>query len=139
VAKQEQSFLVTALSTDGGGIPRNTTLEQGLALVRFGALSLKDLVRKACVNPARMLGVDTKGHLGLGADADIVVVDHATDRAASVVAGGEIIVRNGTVTGKGGSFLTTEVGQAFFKDQPIASTVVAPGWLRGDGSVNLDH
>jgi hypothetical protein len=139
LARKAGAFVVTALSTDGGGIPRNTTLKQGLALVRFGALSLKDLVRKACVNPARMLGLDFKGQLGLGADADIVVVDRATDQAAWVVAGGEIIVRNGTVTGSGGRFLTTELGQAFFRDQHAESTVVTPDWLRGDGPANLDQ
>jgi dihydroorotase-like cyclic amidohydrolase len=89
------SFAIPALGTDGGGIPRNTTLEQGLALVCFGALSLADLVTKACVNPAQMLGLPTKGHLGTGADADLIVVDPLTGRA-------EWVLANGQVAGAGG-------------------------------------
>ena len=71
---------MTALSTDGGAIPRNTTIEQGLALVEFGALTLDDFVRKACLNAARMFGLDRKGHFSPGADADIAVVDPCSER-----------------------------------------------------------
>jgi cytosine/adenosine deaminase-related metal-dependent hydrolase len=123
------SFAVPALGTDGGGIPRNTTLQQGLALVRFGALSPADLVTKACVNPARMLGLQTKGHLGVGADADLVVVDPLTGRAEWVVANGHIVVQDSQVIGQGGRFLTTEAGQASLSEQGMESRAVAPDWL----------
>ena len=129
VARTGGAFAVTALSTDGGGIPRNVTLEKGLALVRFGAFSLSDFVTKACVNPARMLGADAKGHLGIGADADIVVVDPAADRAEWVIANGQVIVREGVVVGRGGSLLTTERGQAALTARGVESRAVGPGWL----------
>ena len=48
LAKHDGQFVVTALSTDGGAIPRNLTLKQGLALVDFGALSMTTL----CGRPA---------------------------------------------------------------------------------------
>lgn len=130
IARANGSFAVTALSTDGGGIPRNTTLVQGLALVRFGALSLEDLVTKASMYPARMLGLDTKGHLGPGADADVIVVEPATGNVAWAIAEGQVVVREGTVVGQGGCLLTTEIGQAALRGQGVRSRVVAPEWLR---------
>ena len=43
-------------------------------LVNPGFLTVEELVRKMSVNPARILGLP-KGHLGVGADADITIVD----------------------------------------------------------------
>ena len=129
LARVDGAFAIPALSTDGGGIPRNTTLQQGLALVHFGALSLDDLVVKASLNPARMLGLSGKGHLDAGADADVIVVEPATGRVAWGVANGEIIVREGQVVGRGGRMFTTEAGQASIRSQGIESRAVAPEWL----------
>jgi imidazolonepropionase-like amidohydrolase len=129
VAKVNGAFAVTALSTDGGAIPRNTTLKQGLALVRFGALSLEEFVAKACLNPARMLGLEHKGHLGPGADADIIVVDPATAEAEWVIAHGQVIVENGQVIGRGGQLITTEAGENYLSEQGVKSRIVAPDWL----------
>jgi len=129
VARSDQAFAVTALSTDGGAIPRNVTLEKGLALVRFGALSLADFVTKACLNPARMLGAESKGHVGVGADADVAVVDPVTDRAEWVFASGQAIVSVGEVVGQGGSLLTTECGQTTLSEQGVECHVVRPDWL----------
>jgi len=42
-------------------------------LVKTGLLDWPDLVKKLCLNPARILGID-KGTLGAGCDADIIVV-----------------------------------------------------------------
>ncbi len=42
-------------------------------LVKTGLLDWPDLVKKLCFNPARILGID-KGTLGVGCDADILVV-----------------------------------------------------------------
>ena len=64
LARKDKEFVVTALSTDGGAIPRNTTVEQGLALVEFGALTLDDFVRKACLNAARMFGLSPRAISG---------------------------------------------------------------------------
>ena len=43
-------------------------------LVTPGLISLEELVMKMSCNPARILGLN-KGHLGIGADADITVID----------------------------------------------------------------
>ncbi|MCJ7738896.1 MAG: hypothetical protein MUQ10_16540 [Anaerolineae bacterium] len=55
---------MTALSMDGGGTPRNGTLGKGTALVCFGAFSQAGFVTKAWLYPDRVLGLETKGHLG---------------------------------------------------------------------------
>ena len=129
VARASGSFAVTALSTDGGGIPRNTTLVQGLALVSFGAMTMEDLVTKACLNPARMLGLSRKGQLGPGADADLIVVDPVTSRVTWSFVEGQIVVQDGKVVGQGGHLLTTDGGQAALREQGIPSRAVAPEWL----------
>ena len=55
-----------------------------------------------------MLGLHQKGHLGIGADADLVVVDPDTHRALLTVAGGKVVMANGIVTGAGGTLITTD-------------------------------
>jgi predicted amidohydrolase len=128
-AKTNGEFAITALSTDGGAIPRNTTLKQGLALVRFGAFSLEEFVRKACLNPARMLGLEAKGHLGVGSDADLIVVNPETAQAEWVVADGQIIVQEGEVVGRGGQLITTQAGRRFLREKGVKNTAVEPVWL----------
>ena len=130
IAKSGDSFSINALSTDGGGIPRNTTLEQGLALVRFGALSMKDLVRKASLNPAQMLGLPEKGRLSPGADADVVVVDPDTHAVSWAVVEGQIVVRDGSVVGRGGRLVTSKRGVAALTEKEMPSRVVVPDWMR---------
>jgi cytosine/adenosine deaminase-related metal-dependent hydrolase len=104
-------FIVTALGTDGGAIPRNFLLSHGLSLVRFDALTLSELVHKCCWAPARMLGLPNKGHLAPGADADIVVTDPATHQAVLTVAGGNVVMADGRILGSGGTLITTPQGQ----------------------------
>jgi hypothetical protein len=104
------NFIVTALSTDGGAIPRNFLLSHGLSLVRFNALSLAEFVLKAAWAPAQMLGLFNKGHLAPGSDADLVVADSSSHVALLTVAGGQIIMSNGVVFGRGGTLLTTDRG-----------------------------
>ena len=101
---------MTALSTDGGGIPRNFLLSHGLSLVRFEAWTLLDFVQKCCWAPARMIGLLKKGHLSPGADGDLVVADPHSHDALLTVAGGKIIMVNGLITGSGGTIITTGRG-----------------------------
>ena len=129
LAKKDGEFVVTALSTDGGAIPRNTTIEQGLALVEFGALTLDDFVRKACLNAARMFGLKSKGHLGSDADADVAIVDPSQRKPTWVFANGQVIVRSGTVVGKGGRVATTPRGIPFLKSEGIECVAAAPDWI----------
>jgi len=103
-------FIIPALATDGGGIPRNFLLSHGLSLVRFNALTLTEFVHKCCRAPAQMLGLPDKGHLAPGADADVVVVNPDTHQAVLTIAGGIIIMTDGLVIGKGGTIIAMEQG-----------------------------
>lgn len=122
-------FIVDALATDGGAIPRNVTLRQGLCLVRFGALTLSELAYKASLAPARMLGLDDRGHLEAGAVADVIVVNPDSFEVEIVVASGRVIYKDGSICGTGGSFITTVAGERFFKNEALRHAVVSPGWL----------
>ncbi len=117
--KENNQFIVTALSTDGGAIPRNFLLSHGLSLVRFDALTLSEFVHKCCHAPARMLGMPNKGHLAPGADADIVLVDPDSHQALLTVAGGKIIMSDGMVMGSGGTIIATEHGIKALRDKGV--------------------
>jgi dihydroorotase-like cyclic amidohydrolase len=105
--RRDGRFTIDALSTDGGSIPRNYLVRHGLMLVQMGAWTLRDFVVKASLNPARMLRIPTKGHLGIGADGDITVVDLDAGRATWSLAAGGIVLENGRVSGRGGMLLVT--------------------------------
>ena len=115
----EGGFIVNALSTDGGAIPRNFLLSHGLALVRFDALSTAQFVQKTSGTPAHMLGLSNKGHLKPGADADLVVVDAERHIPLLTVASGQIIMAGGAVMGRGGKLVTTDFGVNSLTDQNV--------------------
>jgi len=112
-------FIIPALSTDGGAIPRNFLLSHGLSLVRFDALTLSEFVTKCSWIPANMLGLPRKGHLGPGADADLAVVDRRTHEAVLTLVGGKTVMTNGIITGTGGTVVTTPHGQKSLADQGV--------------------
>lgn len=118
------AFSVDAISTDGGGIPRNFLVEKGLALVRLGALSLSDYVRKVSANPARMLGLASRGHLGPDAEADITVLDLESGRAVRTFVHGRPVLADGVVHGSGGTLLTTAAGAARVRAAGVPAEVV---------------
>jgi hypothetical protein len=109
--RPDGQFAVDALATDGGGIPRNLTVDHGLAIVALGGLTLSGFVQKAALAPARMIGLDRKGHLGIGADADCAIVDVATRKVRVTIAGGKPICLDGVVVGSGGTAVTTARGE----------------------------
>jgi len=129
-------FVVDAISTDGGGIPRNVIVEAGLPLVRFGALTLAEFVRKTSVNPALMLGLAEKGHLGPGAHADVTVLDLAAGRAVMAIAGGDLIMVDGVPLGSGARFITTSAGAAYLEErgQTVQALAGTPAPPRATGS-----
>jgi hypothetical protein len=108
--RKDGKFTVTALASDAGLLPFNVTLNHGLMLVDFGAFTLSDLIFKASYAPARMLGLTQKGRLNEGADADIVVIDLEKKEASHLLVAGELVMTDGLIVGRGGTFLTTEAG-----------------------------
>ena len=120
------AFVVDAIGTDGGQTPRNVAVEYGLCLVRYQALTLAELVHKTSTAGARMLGLPAKGHLGLGADADITVLDLARGQAVMTIVGGRVIMAHGVVYGKGGTILTTPQGEAKVREYGYRYQIVHP-------------
>ncbi len=105
-------FVVDAISTDGGAIPRNVQLERGAALVRLGALTWPELVLKLTLNPARMFGFETKGSLTEGFDGDVTLVEPLSGKPHMAVAQGQIIMVDGVVVGQGGCLIATSAGKS---------------------------
>jgi hypothetical protein len=127
---EDGRFIVPALSTDGGGIPRNFLLSHGLSLVEFDALTLPEFVQKCSWMPARMLGLRNKGHLGPGADGDLLVADQDTHQALLTLAGGKVVMMNGIVVGSGGTLITTDRLKKTLQHEGISTQMA-------DSSLNL--
>ena len=117
-------FVVDAISTDGGGIPRNVIVQMGLAMVKLQALTLVEFAKKASLNPARILGLANKGSLRTGADADITVVEVDRQQAVLGVAGGRVIMHRGYACGTGSRIVTTAAGAAAVRARGLAPLVV---------------
>ncbi len=120
------NFVVDAISTDGGGIPRNVAVEYGLALVRYGALTMDEFVLKVSSAGASMLGLHDKGHLGAGADADITVIDEDLGIPVMTVVGGRVVMAHGIVYGSGGTIITTARGEESARATGLEVKVVDP-------------
>lgn len=125
VKKDEKGeFIVDAISTDGGSIPRNVTVESGLALVRYKALTIEEFVMKASTVGAAMLGLRDKGHLGPGADADITVLDLERGKPVMTIVGGKVVMAHGIIYGRGGTVITTEKGVKAVQEAGLPYKVV---------------
>jgi cytosine/adenosine deaminase-related metal-dependent hydrolase len=129
-AKRESgAFTIDCLGTDGGGIPRNTTVAMGLALVKLGALTLEEFVIKTSLNPASILGLPEKGHLEPGADADITVVDLDRGECHMSMAGGRIIMDQGRLTGSGTTIITSPEGEEAVKAKGFKTKTTRSGLM----------
>ncbi|MTH66213.1 amidohydrolase family protein [Paracoccus shanxieyensis] len=123
-------FAIDALATDGGGIPRNDLCERGLALVALNALTLGEFVVKTSAEPARMMGLPGKGHLGIGADGDITLVDLARRQAVSSFGGGRPILRDGVVVGRGATILSPPEAEQHLRDKGLQTRLTPPFQFR---------
>jgi hypothetical protein len=124
--KDSGEFVVDCISTDGGGIPRNVTVEMGLSLVKLQVLSMAEFVVKTSRNPAEILGLKNKGHLGIGADADISVLDLTSQKPVMSLSNGTVIMRRGQVCGQGCRMITTPAGKKRIKAEGLQTCVVDP-------------
>ena len=113
-------FIVDAVASDAGILPRNINIEQALRLVKFGALEPLDVVLKLSLNPARMIGLGSKGRLSDGNDADVTMIDPVEGRASYGIVAGRVIMMGGRVVGSGGTILTTVQGEAALAETGIA-------------------
>jgi len=124
--RNTHDFVVDSISTDGGGIPRNVIVEMGLALVKLNALTVEEFVIKTSRNPAKLLSIQSKGHLGEGADADISVLDLNTQKPVMALASGKLIMYKGHVCGSGSRIITTPAGEAYVRQKGLDALVVDP-------------
>ena len=124
--RPDGSFVVDALSTDGGCIPRNVLLSQGLSLVKLGILTLPEYAAKTSLNPARMLRLKNKGHLSVGADADITIYDLDTQKPVATFVRGKTVFKDGKVYGAKGSVICTRYGEEAIKSLGLDAIVVDP-------------
>ncbi len=124
--RDDGSFVVDAISTDGGCIPRNVLVSQGLSLVKLDILSLLQYVQKTSLNPARMLRLESKGHLTPGADADITVYDFERQVAVHAFAGGRAVLREGVVVGSSATVIATDRAREGLAKRGLAMIVVDP-------------
>lgn len=101
-------------------------VENGLLLVKFGALSLTEYAVKASLNGARALGLPNKGHLSVGADADISILDIEAEKAFATVVNGRVSMLNGNLVGSGTTFICDERGAGTLKRRGLSYVVKAP-------------
>ncbi|MBW1640011.1 amidohydrolase family protein [Microbacterium resistens] len=126
------AFDVPALATDGGGLPRNTTLAAGLALVELGFLTLPELVHKASTAPARLLGLHRKGRIAEGTDADLAVVDPTARRVSETIAGGRVVHWAGGTLRAASTLLTTAEADVAWPGERLEIDTAETGLRRGD-------
>ena len=117
-------FVVDAVATDGGCIPRNIAVKRTWALVDMEALTPLEMATKLSWNPARMFGFVQKGHFSLGADADITVINPQDGTPVLGMVNGQPIMRNGQVLGTGGTLLVTQSGEAAAQASGLGYQVV---------------
>ena len=124
-------FIVDAITADGGNAPRSVQIRYGLALVRFGCLTVNELAQKVSDNPARIIGLESKGHLGVGADGDITVLDLERGKTVMTIVGGQVIMKDDRVFGQGGAIITTPKGEKALKGMGFSCVVNDPGrgWM----------
>ena len=75
------------------GVRAGSTLTTGQALknlVGFTGESVERVLPLLTANPARLIGLEGKGVIAPGMDADLVVLDHALDVCATYVAGQKV-------------------------------------------------
>jgi dihydroorotase-like cyclic amidohydrolase len=85
-----------------------------------------EFVIKTSRNPAEILGLKNKGHLSIGADADISVLNLTSQKPVMSLSNGKVIMREGQVCGQGCRMITTPAGEKHIRAKGLQSCVVDP-------------
>ena len=109
--RNDGTFIVDAIASDAGVLPRNVNIEQAMNMVRFGGLAPLEVAEKLSFNPARMIGLHRKGRISPGMDADLTVIDPDRGSAVMSFVAGKMVMLEGRSVGAGGKLLITETGR----------------------------
>jgi len=103
-------------------------------------LSLYEIAVMTRAGPARLLGLRDRGHLGVGAAADIAIYRENADREA-MFATPEYVFKDGALVSRAGRIVAVPTGGTHYVepdfDRSIEKTLRKH--LASHGSVNLDH
>ena len=122
--RKNNHYLIDSFCTDGGGIPRNVIIQNGLSLVKFGAMTIEEFVLKSSWAAAQLMGLKTKGHFSTGADADITIIDYNAQVPVHSFVMGSPVLLNKKIIGKGGTLITTKEGKEAAINAGLGSYVV---------------
>jgi formylmethanofuran dehydrogenase subunit A len=78
--------------------------------------SLSEIAVVTRAGPARSLGLKSKGHLGLGADADIAIYEFDERNVESSLSRAKYVIKNGKLVVKDGEIITSALGRTFWVD-----------------------
>nr|WP_218628185.1 MULTISPECIES: formylmethanofuran dehydrogenase subunit A [unclassified Variovorax] len=103
-------------------------------------LTLNEIAIMTRAAPARLLGLLDRGHLGVGAAADIAVYREQADREA-MFATPEYVFKDGAMVARGGRITAVRVGGTHFvePDFDLSIEKTLRRHLAAHGSVNFDH
>ena len=103
-------------------------------------LSLEEVAIMTRAAPARLLGLADRGHLGVGAAADIAVYRELPDREA-MFRTPEYVFKDGVLVARAGRVMATPVGATHFIEPAYDSTIERTLRRHWDahGAVNFDH
>lgn len=113
--RDDGSFVIDSISTDGGCVPRNVIAAMGLNLVKFGAITLSEFVVKSSLNAARHLRLADRGHFSEGAAADIAIVDFDRSKVVATYVNGVLNMKDGRLFRTDTTFITTAKGEKAVK------------------------
>ncbi|MEJ8823365.1 formylmethanofuran dehydrogenase subunit A [Variovorax humicola] len=103
-------------------------------------LTLREIAIMTRAAPARLLGLADRGHLGVGAAADIALYREQADREAMFTTP-EYVFKDGAMVARGGKITAVPVGGTHFVEPDFDRTVekTLRKHLAAHGSVNFDR
>jgi len=122
--RSDGTFIVDAIASDAGVLPRNVNIEQAMNMVKFGGLEPLEMAEKLSFAPAKMIGLERKGRIAPGMDADLTVIDPEQGRAMLGVVAGEVVMVDGRAVGAEGKLLITSAGEATARSYRLPYEVV---------------
>ncbi len=90
----QRVFVRAGRATLANGTLAGSVLTLNRAVVnarQFGEIAFGDAVAMATLNPARVLGLASRGELRAGADADVTVLNEETGEVLLTMVGGEVV------------------------------------------------